>query len=199
MLKARSTAAEPKPAPPQDGTPAPITGPAEASNIEAVDSSDHPGVWQALMQQLSEKGPGLLSLLSHGKYVGVIEGRATIRYAPHHETFVKMFERNGKKDTVREAMSNVLQQNVGVAFEVDAGMSGTPGAAAAPAAPVAEAKQASSATPQAARAENRYVAPAPSAPQNVRPTQQQIDELRETDPLIKTLLDDFNATVLKIE
>ena len=43
-----------------------------------------------------------------------------IRYGPQHETFVKMLDRNGKKDLVRDAMTSVLQRPVGVTFEVDA-------------------------------------------------------------------------------
>ena len=75
-------------------------------------------MWQALLDLLSARGPVLTSVLQQGRFVGVEDGRAVIRYTREHETFVRMFEKNGKKDQIREALSQVLNQSVGVVFEV---------------------------------------------------------------------------------
>src|SRR5581483_3974263 len=104
-------------APSQPPVSAPPT--ASDSNIEAVSPTDLPAVWKALLHMLSQHGPGLHSLLSHGRLVAIEDGRAVIRYGAHHETFVKMLDRNGKKDLVREAITRVLRQSIGVRFEVD--------------------------------------------------------------------------------
>src|SRR5205807_615431 len=103
--------------------------------IEAVDPSDLPAVWQALLSLLSAHGAALHSLLSHGRLAGIEDGRAVIRYErPEHETFVKLLERNGKKDIVRDALSKVLRQSVGVKFEFDLVSDATPAASSPPAA-----------------------------------------------------------------
>ncbi len=46
-----------------------------------------------------------------------------IRYPHGHETIVKMLDRNGKKEQIRDAFTQVLGQGVGIAFECDAGIS----------------------------------------------------------------------------
>src|SRR5688500_8446117 len=101
-------------------TTAPANAPA-AGNVETVSVDDLPGVWKALLALLAQHGPSLHGVLSHGRLVGIEDGRAVIRYGPHHETFVKMLERNGKREIVRDAISRVLSQSVGVKFEVEVG------------------------------------------------------------------------------
>ncbi|MGH7215382.1 MAG: DNA polymerase III subunit gamma/tau, partial [Tepidisphaeraceae bacterium] len=107
------------PSAPAPSTPKSVTI-TPTNDVEPVDPANLPGVWQALLNLVASKGPGLPGLLSHGQYIGLDnQNRAVIRYSRQHETFVKMFERNGKKDQVREAFSAVLNQSVGVVFEVD--------------------------------------------------------------------------------
>ena len=79
-------------------------------------------------------GPRLHGILSHGQLVGIEDGVAVIRYGAQHDTFVKMLERNGKKDAVRDAMTRLLNQSVGVRFEV-AAEAASPAPAATPAPP----------------------------------------------------------------
>src|SRR5256885_6526019 len=62
----------------------------------------------------------LHSLLSQGQLVGIEDGRAILRFGAKHEIFVKSWEKNGKKDLVRDAISQVLNQSIGVKFEIDA-------------------------------------------------------------------------------
>jgi hypothetical protein len=197
LLKQQRSAPTPPPAPePVAAAPAAP----ESSNVEAVDPMDLPGVWKSLLDLLAEKGPGLPGLLHHGRFIGVEDGKAVIRYAKQHETFVKMFDRNGKKDQVREAFSKVLQQNVGVAFDVEAEESAAPAGVATMPAPVASpAKTPAKAGSPAIAPVRREIPAPPPAPAATRPTQEQIDALRSSDPLIKALMDDMGATIMKIE
>ena len=88
------------------------------SNVEAVRPGDLSDQWKAMISLLAQQGPALPGLLQHGQFIGVEDGRAVIRYAPQHETFVKLLERNGKKDLVRDALSKVMDQPVGIRFEI---------------------------------------------------------------------------------
>jgi hypothetical protein len=195
LLKQQRAAPAPPPA------PSPVAaGPPEVSNVEAIDPNDLPGVWKSLLDLLAEKGPGLPGLLSHGRYIGVDEqNRAVIRYGKQHETFVKMFERNGKKDQVREAFSKVLKQNVGIAFDLDPDEAATASVGTMPAPPSqARAMPAKAATPLNAPVRREIPAP-PPAPAASRPTPEQIEALRASDPLIKALMDEMGATIMKVE
>ncbi len=104
----------------------------EASNVEPVDTNDLPAKWKAMLALIANQGPALSGLLMHGRLVGIEDGRAVIRYGKQHETFVKMLERNGKKDLVRDALCQVLEQTVGVKFEVDSNGDSMPPAPAPP-------------------------------------------------------------------
>jgi DNA polymerase-3 subunit gamma/tau len=201
LLKQQQRSAPPPAATPPT-IPEPVANPsAPESNVEPVNAHDLPAVWQSLLDLLAEKGPGLPGLLSHGRFIGVDgQNRAVIRYAKQHETFVKMFERNGKKDQVREAFSKVLKQNVGIAFDLDPDDAGT--SVATMPAPATQAKTASAKTAPAAQISapvRREIPAPPPAPAASRPTQEQIDALRASDPLVKALMDEMGAHIMKIE
>ena len=97
----------------------------------------------------------------------------------------------------------MLQQNVGVAFDVEAEESAAPAGVAtmpAPVAPVVSpAKTPAKAGSPAIAPVRREIPAPPPAPAATRPTQEQIDALRSSDPLIKALMDDMGATIMKIE
>jgi len=187
LKKHAGGAATPPPAP--KAPPAPAGG----SNVEAVDPSDLPAVWQAFLNLLKQHGPGLHSILSHGRFVGVEDGRAVIRFGPQHETFVKMLDRNGKKELVREAIARVLKQSIGVRFEVDPAAGGE--AAAAPVAPAAAPE------PRTAPHRARAAEPTPPAPQApaVKITPELIESIRSAEPLVKALMDELGAQIVKVE
>ena len=169
-------------APPQDCGP--------ESNIEPVDPSNLPAVWQTLLSLLSTHGPVLQSLLSPGKLVAIEDGRAVVRYAAQHETFVKMLERNGKKELVREKLSELLGQNVGVRFDLDRDEDVAP-AAAQP----AQASRAGESKPSA-RATTPDETAASTASAKLTP--ELIESLR-SEPLIKALMDHMGAQIVKVE
>src|SRR5688572_620886 len=194
LLKQRQSAPAPTLPDPEPAKAQAAEPDASQSNVEAVDPANLPEVWQKLLDVLAQKGPGIPSLLAHAKLVGIEDGNATIRYAKHHETFVKMFDRNGKKEQVREAFAQVLQQPVGVQFDLEP-ESDVPVATAPAPAPHA-------AKPQAVVPVRREIPQRPDpalAPAAMRPTQEQIEALRESDPLIKGLMDELGAQVVKVE
>jgi hypothetical protein len=171
--------------------PPPRPGPVTGSNIEPVSATDLPAVWQAFLDLLKEHGPGLHSILSHGRYVGIEDGRAVIRFGAQHETFVKMLDRNGKKDLVRDAIARVLKQSIGVRFEVETAADAE--AVASPAAPVGE-------RPPAARPKTPEPAAAPPPPvPSVKITPELIESIRTAEPLVKALMDELGAQIVKVE
>jgi DNA polymerase-3 subunit gamma/tau len=189
-------------------TPPPVPVPAPAapmSNVEPVDPTNLPAVWQTFLQLIAASGPMLHSLVSPGQLVAIEDGRAIIRYSPQQETFVKMLERNGKKDLIRDKLTEVLGQSVGVKFEIDGSATDAPPPRVAPstsAAPAARVAQPPS--NGAVRPTTRSVPPAApeesSGPtsQSVKLTPQLIESLRN-EPLVKAFMDQMGATIVKVE
>lgn len=172
--------------------PAPV--PDESiSNVEPIDPSNLPAVWQALLKLAAAQGPVLHSLLAPGMLVGIEDGRAVVRYGPQHETFVKLLERNGKKDLVREKLTELLGRNVGVKFEVDAIEDVT----SVPAQPAAAQRPIPSRPPPQPSASASEDSSAPTAPV-VKLTPELIESLRN-EPLVKALMDQMGAQVVKVE
>ena len=184
-------------APPTAKTP-PTPAPADGSNVEAVSPDDLPGVWKALLQLLTRHGPGLYSLLSHGRLVAIEDGRAVIRYGAQHETFVKMLDRNGKKELVREAIARVLRQSIGIKFEVEAAPEGDAVGAAPVAAPVAIPAPVPTRAGPGSPEVTRPAVPAPAAPV-VKITPELIESIRTAEPLVKALMDELGAQIVKVE
>jgi DNA polymerase-3 subunit gamma/tau len=170
----------------------PASPSSDGSNVESVDPANLPGVWQALLNLLSEKGMGLAGAVSHGRLVGLDDGTARIRFSRQHDTFVRMFEKNGKKEAIRDAFSQVLQQTVGVAFEVDGEGGST---AVATAAPIATASQS---RPGVVRREVSPEPDAPAAQASARLTPE-LRESAERDPLVRAILEQLGGTVVKVE
>jgi DNA polymerase III subunit gamma/tau len=172
---------------------------AAAGNIESVDPTDLPGVWQALLDLLSARGPVLTSVLQQGRFVGVEDGRAVIRYTREHETFVRMFEKNGKKDQIREALSQVLNQSVGVVFEVVDEAPAAESPSGPNGAPAARPRSVAPATARPAPTAPVRPPEPPPGPPAVRVTPELVQSLRESQPLIKAVMDRLGGQVIKVE
>jgi hypothetical protein len=173
--------------------PAPAPQAPPASNIEPVDPSNLPGVWKAMLGMLAKHGPGLGGLLSHGQLVAIQDGRAIIRYGEQHASLVKMFDKNGKKEQVRDAITKVLNQQIGVAFEIGP----EPVPHAAQAAPEAAPRQ-RPAAPSSAAPPTPAVPASPPAP-SIRITPELIQTIRESEPLVRDLMDKLGAQIVKVE
>ena len=157
-----------------------------------ISPRDLPRMWQSVVGLL-QGNMGLQSIVSHGTLVGLEDGTATIRYGLQHETFVKLLDRNGKKELLRDGLSQVLGEPVRIRFEVEA----APTQEIGPAAEIAvRAKPAAEAGGPEAEAP-RPAALTPAAP--VRVTQEMVDEIRENEPVVRSLMDMLGATIVRIE
>jgi DNA polymerase-3 subunit gamma/tau len=155
------------------------------SNIEAVDSNDLAGVWNRLLKALETKGPSVVGLLGSAKFLGVQDGHAVLQYPQDQETVVRLLERNGKKETIRDVLSGLLSQNIGLKFEFDTAVAEPPPVAKAPAPP----------RPQLQRTAVRYTPP----PEPVtRVTPEQKEQLGK-DELIRAVIDTLGGEIVKVE
>ena len=163
--------------------------PRPPSNIEPVDPSNLPAVWQNLLRLIQDRNAPLHSLLTPGRLVAIDDNQAIIRYAADHDTFPKLLGRNGKKEQVSDFFTQILGRPTGVRFELDAATdSGPPN----PQPNVLPSPQATSADqPAAAKPMPPTPPPAP------RLTNEQRQELGN-DPLIHALLRELDATILKL-
>jgi DNA polymerase-3 subunit gamma/tau len=167
---------------------------ATRSNVEAVDPSNLPAVWHAMLQLLAAKSPTVHPLLTPGKLVGIEDGQAVIRYSPQHDTFIKMLERNGKKDLVREKLTEVMGKPIGVRFEVDPNFVPDAPPQAATAAP---SRPAPAPRPVSKPVAQPVVEEPPPVPA-VKLTPELVETLRN-EPLVKALMDNLGATIVKVE
>jgi hypothetical protein len=94
-----------------------------------------------------------------------------------------MLDRNGKKDTIKEILTGLLKQNVGVRFELE------PAPEPEPAEPQAEPAVRRSAPPPAA---------APAPVEHVRVTPEMKEALR-ADPLVAAVMRYLNGEIVKVE
>jgi DNA polymerase-3 subunit gamma/tau len=159
-------------------------------DIASVDPKTLPAVWQAMLGILANSGPMLHSLVSQGRLVGFDEGRLVIRFGAKQETFVKAWEKNGKKDIIRDAASQALNQSVGVKFEIDADAPSSPPVETAAPAPAAPRRPAPAAQPEPTQA--------PETP-TLKVTNELIESLAGANPLIKAAIWKLGAQVIKVE
>ena len=135
--------------------------------------------------------PAMAALPSDGRDAYLHELRPRRRAAPKvHETFIKRLEQNGKKEIVREVVSKVLNEAVGVRFEVEE----------SPTAPVA----APTPLPRPAATEAPVVRPtviAPPEPANttVRLSDDIRSKLYQDEPLIRAVVDQLGGSIIKLE
>jgi hypothetical protein len=169
-----------------------LPAPVDASNVEAIDPANLPAVWQAILGLMEAHGPMLHSLVSQGQLVGIEDGRVVLRFGPQNETFVKQWERNGKRDLISGAASKALNQTVGIKFEI---------AADATPAPVPEAGKVSAPPPRRPMPAPAAPAPEPPRPETptVKVTNELIEELAKETPLIRSVMRKLGGQVVKVE
>jgi DNA polymerase-3 subunit gamma/tau len=169
-------------------TPAPA---ADAfANLEPIAGQDLGALWKNLLELMMTHGPMFHSLIANGNLARIDGDQAVITYTKKNETFRKMLERNPKKDSVREGLTQILGKPMGVRFEVDE--------SAEEEAPV---RPASPAPPQAARtaaAARPAPPPEPAGPPAIRITPELIEQMKQ-DPLAGSIIETFNATPVKVE
>lgn len=160
-----------------------------AANIEPVSVTDLPAVWQAMLGVLSSRGAGFLPLVESATLASIDDNVAVLRYPSDCDTLVKMLDRNGKKNAIRDALSSILKCNVGVKLEVlpPPKQSEDDGAESPP--PVRRA---------AATVEEPVHRAAPTPEPPARITAELRAELRK-NPLIGAVLDQLGGEIVKVE
>jgi DNA polymerase-3 subunit gamma/tau len=167
----------------------------ESPPAAAIDT-DLSAAWSTAIETFKGQA-GVYGVVSQSRLSAIEDNVAVIRIPASCETFAKMWERNGKKDLIRAALSETLGRAIGVRFEVDADPAAeTPAPAASPAAAGAPTSppRNSGGPPRPAP---RPPPPPPAPVQRI--TQEQVDAVRAASPLVSELANRFNAQVVKIE
>jgi DNA polymerase III gamma/tau subunit len=158
----------------------------DTSNIEPVAIDDLPAVWQAMLQVLSSRSASFLPLIESATLASIDDGVAVLKYPSECDTIVRMLDRNGKKEAIRDALCAILKTSVGLKLEI------IPSERAAE----LEADKEPSLSAQAGR-----VAPLPApTPETttVRITPELRAELRAR-PLIGAVIEHLGGEIVKVE
>ena len=161
------------------------------SNLAAVSPTDLDGIWRMLLQMLAAKSTATAALLGGAKMVGIEDGFAIVRFAHDHEAIVRRFESNGKKDAIKEILAQLLNQNVGVKFELEP----------APAPPEPQNGGNAAQREPRAVAMRRSALPAAEsaaspAPSRVTP---EMKEALRADPLVAAVMQHLGGEIVKVE
>jgi len=138
---------------------------------------------------------GVYGVASQSRLDRLDGGVAVIAIPSRCESFARQWDRNGKKDVLRDALSKALGRDVGVRLEVEADDG--------PTAPQIPATSGRPAPPQTPRSNPpRGSAPQPATippPAAQRITTEQQDAIRAQSPLVEALVTKLNAQIVKIE
>ncbi len=171
--------------------PAPVAeSPARSTrsdNLGPVDRTDFAGLMDRLYAAASEQSPTAATFLEGGKIISVAPGNITVEYPKNLAASARMLDRNGKRESLQQVLSELLGEPTGIKLEVSD-------------VEVIESK------PPAAERSVRRPAPASSTQAESAPVNQGIpltEELRTeiltNNPLIKSIAEAFNARVVKVE
>jgi DNA polymerase-3 subunit gamma/tau len=192
LLKAQESAAAAVENEPVESEPAETsTAVLEHPNIEPAASQDLSTVWSRLLGALEARSHSLPPLLDGATLVGIEHGQATLRFAADHAPMVRMLDRNGKKEIIRDVLSEVLNESVGIRVELS-----TENAPARESATVVEPPRPAPARP-ASRPAPQYVPPPPAEPA-IKITEELKQELAG-DELVKAVIDKLGGEIVKVE
>lgn len=162
----------------------------ETPNVGAV--LDLPTFWRALLAELGKAGPGIPSLLGHGRLEELNAERIVIRYGAQHETLRRMLERNGKMEAVRQVASTLAGRPLALVIEVDAAQAGPPSARAGSPGPVPPRRLVPT------RAPGPELSLAPAAPNGQPVSPEMAEELKANSPLVKALVERLGAVPFRM-
>ncbi|MGN6726961.1 MAG: DNA polymerase III subunit gamma/tau [Tepidisphaeraceae bacterium] len=178
----KSAAPKPAPAPPPN---------VATSNVGPVDRNDFDTLLQRLRGAAMESQPTVAGFLDGGRIVAMDGGTVTLEYPKALEVSARMLERNGKRESLQQVLSDLLGKPTGIRLSINPDAVVAPPPARAVAAP-------------ARPASNGHAAPPPPPPpdpqQNGIPLTEELRvELLQHNPLIKSLAEQFNARIVKVE
>jgi hypothetical protein len=167
-------------------------------NVEPIDTGEFASVMQKLRAALRPLGPGFDGLLVSGQIVSVAGGQAVIRYSHEHEASALMLDRNGKRETVQRALSEVLNEPIGLKIEVEPAPPTEPTSIAPAQQPSRGLRFDSAHHGQSRNAAPRQDDPPPPPPTpSITPEQKQ--QILATDPLVRAACDLFGGDIVKAE
>jgi hypothetical protein len=170
-------------------TPRGPVRPVTDANVEPVSSGEFSEVMSRLRAALSQHGPGLDGILVYGQITSLADGKAVLRYRHEHEAMALMLERNGKREAIQQALSDLLESPTGLTIEVDhvsTNVSPSVEPSVSPRPPV--------------RSSRFSESPAPvPAPPPVAVTSEQKQQILTTDPLVRLTAELFDADIVRVE
>ncbi|MBV8782469.1 MAG: hypothetical protein JO353_13820 [Phycisphaerae bacterium] len=171
---------------------------AELARTTSVSAAKPTGFWRQLLDHLAAKSNSIPSLLERGRYEGISDGRATIRYAANEKSIVDLLQRNGKKDLIVEALSHLHGTHVGVVFELDIADDSPDDVP-----PSHAATERTRAVAAPARSTSAPPSPAPtpndSPPDTIRITPELRQSLYNSEPLIRTIVEELGGEIVRVE
>ncbi|MGN6506099.1 MAG: DNA polymerase III subunit gamma/tau [Tepidisphaeraceae bacterium] len=178
----KSAAPKPAPAPPPN---------VATSNVGPVDRNDFDTLLQRLRGAAMESQPTVAGFLDGGRIVAMDGGTVTLEYPKALEVSARMLERNGKRESLQQVLSDLLGEPTGIRLSINPDAVVAPPPARAVAAPTRPASNGHAAPPPP---------PPPDPQQNGIPLTEELRvELLQHNPLIKSLAEQFNARIVKVE
>ena len=153
-------------------------------------SNDLATLMTRLREATGRDQPTIAGFLDGGLITGLDGNVLTLEYPKNLEVSAKMLDRNGKRESLQAVLAGLLGHTVGVRFSVNA--------EDAPAV-VAETQHATWKPPSAPASAPEPVPAAPAANNGIPITEELRVELLQQNPLIKSLAEQFNARVVKVE
>jgi DNA polymerase-3 subunit gamma/tau len=164
----------------------------------AVPSGGPAEQWQQLLDLLATQSQGVHGILKWGTFAGIEEGRAVIRFSGQHDSLVKILDRNGKKELIAKAFGQVLQQEIGVRFQIDPAAEAAPDHSETPPTPPVAASARANPTAQAPLPAAVPAMPMPESPR-VALTAEIKESLYRDDPLVHAIIDALGGEIVKLE
>jgi DNA polymerase III subunit gamma/tau len=156
----------------------PVKAAAEPS-VEAIGDDDVVKIWPRLVELMTQQGSSVGGALSLARLTKIEENQAVVQFRHEGESFARMWEKNGKRDQIAKALTQIRGRPIGVRFEVEE-------------APVVVAV----APPAAAKAKVEMPErESPAMPQLSAPI---TDEIK-ADPMVQAVLKEFGGVVVKVE
>ena len=182
-----------------------VSSPGVTSAAPSAAAGDLGGLMTRLRTAASEQTPTIAGFLDGGRitHLDADGGTLTLEYPRRLEPSVRMLDRNGKRESLQNVLAGLLGHTVGVRFSInDAEVAAPPAAAGGVAAETQHATWRPPAVPI-----NAPDAPAPvaapmaagAAANGIPLTEELRVELLQQNPLIKSLAEQFNARVVKVE
>jgi DNA polymerase III subunit gamma/tau len=172
---ATSVAAPSPVTPPPDAEPS--IEPSAEPSVEPIGDDDVVKIWPRLVAMMTQQGSSVAGALSLASLNRIQDDQAVVRFRYEGESFARMWEKNGKRDLMAKAISDIRGRPIGVRFEVEEA-----GAVAAAPVPVRAV--------QVAIAESAAAAAKPSVPIT--------DEIK-ADPMVQAVIKEFGGMVVKVE